>query len=39
MLRRWGIPHNFFLAFIDELKKQIIIKKTVEAGQQKRKSF
>ena len=29
MGRRW----NFFLAFTDELEKQIIIKKTVEVGQ------
>ena len=29
----WGTPQNFFLAFIDELEKQIIIKKTVEVGQ------
>ena len=33
MWSRWGAPQNFFLAFIDELKKQIIIKKTVEVGQ------
>ena len=33
MWRRWGIPQNFFLAFIDQLGKQIIIKKTVEVGQ------
>ena len=33
MSRRWGTPQNFFLAFIDELEKQIIIKKTVEVGQ------
>ena len=33
MWRRWGTPQNFFLAFIDELEKQIIIKKTVEVGQ------
>ena len=30
---RCGIPQNFFLAFIDELEKQICIKKTVEVGQ------
>ena len=30
MLRKWGTPQNFFLAFIDELEKQIIIRKTVE---------
>ena len=35
MWRRWGTPPNFFLAFTDELKKQIIIKKTVEVGQSK----
>ena len=33
MWRMWGTPHNFFLAFIDELEKQIIITKTVEVGQ------
>ena len=33
MWRRWGTPQNFFLAFIDELEKQIISKKTVEVGQ------
>ena len=33
MQRRRGTPQNFFLAFIDELEKQIIIKKTVEVGQ------
>ena len=27
MWRRWGTPQNFFLPFIDELEKQIIIKK------------
>ena len=26
MWRRWGTPQNFFLAFIDELEKQIFIK-------------
>ena len=29
----WGTTQNFFLAFTDELEKQIFIKKTVEAGQ------
>ena len=28
-----GAHLNFFLAFIDELEKQIFIKKTVEVGQ------
>ena len=29
----WGTPQNLFLSFIDELGKQIIIKKIVEVGQ------
>ena len=34
MSRRWETPQNFFLEeFMDELEKQIIIKKTVEVGQ------
>ena len=33
MRQWWGTPQNFFLAFVDELEKQIIIKKTVEVGQ------
>ena len=28
-----GAPQNFFLAFIDELEKQLFIKKTVEVSQ------
>ena len=28
-----GTPQNFFSAFIDELEKQMIIKRTVEVGQ------
>ena len=39
MSRRWGKPQNLFLAFIDELEKQIIITKTVEVGQQKNNNF
>ena len=39
MWRRWGTPHNVFLAFIDKLEKQIIIKRTVEVGQQKTNNF
>ena len=35
--KKWGTPQNFFLAFTDELEKQIIIKKTVEMGQLKTK--
>ena len=33
MRRRWGTPQNFCLAFIDELKKQLLIKITVKEGQ------
>ena len=33
MWRRWGTSQNLFLAFIDKLEKQIIIKKAVEVGQ------
>ena len=33
MLRRWGTLQNFFLAFTDELEKQLPIKKAVEVGQ------
>ena len=33
MWRRCDTPQNFFLAFIDEFEKQVIIKKTVEVGQ------
>ena len=34
-----GTPQNFFLVFIDELVKQIIIKKTVKVGQKKQNNF
>ena len=37
MGRRWGTPQNFSSAFIDELEKQIIIKKAAEVRQQKTK--
>ena len=33
MSRRRGTPQTFCLAFIDELEKQLFIKKTVEVGQ------
>ena len=33
MWRRCDTPQNYFLAFIDKLEKQIIIKKTAEVGQ------
>ena len=32
-VKKVGHTSNFFLAFIDETEKQIIIKKTVEVGQ------
>ena len=32
MWRRWGTPQNFCLAFIDELEKQIFIKKNCWGG-------
>ena len=35
MWRRWGTPQNFFLAFIDELEKQIIIKKLLKWANKK----
>ena len=35
MCRRSGTPQNFCLAFIDELEKQLLIKKTDEVGQKK----
>ena len=33
MWRRWGTTQNFFLAFTDELEKQIFTKETLEVGQ------
>ena len=33
MLKSWGTPQNFFLAFIDKLEKQTIIKKIAEVDQ------
>ena len=39
MWRRWGTPQNFFSAFIDELEKQIITKKTVEVANKKQNNF
>ena len=30
MWKRWGTSQNFFLAFLDELEKQIFTKKIVE---------
>ena len=33
MWRRWGTPQNFVLTFLDELEKQLFIKRTVEVGQ------
>ena len=34
-----GTPKNFFLAFIDELEKKLLKKKTVKVGQLKMKEF
>ena len=39
MQRRWGTPQNFCLAFIDELEKNYLLKKTAEVGQEKCKNF
>ena len=39
MGRRWGTPQNFFLAFTDELEKQIFIYKNVEVGNKKQNDF
>ena len=33
MWGRWDTPQKFFFTFIDELEKQIIIKKTAEVDQ------
>ena len=33
MWRSWGTPQNFFVVFIGELEKQIILKKPVKVGQ------
>ena len=38
-MKKVGHTSEFFLAFVDELEKQIIIKKTVELGQQKQNNF
>ena len=32
MYRRWGTPQNFCLPFIDELEKQLFIKKNIVSG-------
>ena len=32
MWKKWGTPQNFFLAFIDELEKQLFIKKNFWSG-------
>ena len=38
MRRRWGTPQNLFLAFIDELEKQLLIK-LLKRVNEKRKNF
>ena len=39
MGRRTGTPQNFFLAFIDELVKQLFIKKLLKLANTKCKHF
>ena len=39
MWRKWGTPQNFFFAFIDELEKQIIIKKLLKWANKKQNNF
>ena len=34
-MKRWGKPQNFFLAFTDELEKQIFIKKLLKWANKK----
>ena len=38
-MKKVGHTSEFFLAFDDELQKQIIITKTVEVGQKKQNNF
>ena len=35
MCRRWGTPQNFCLTFIDELEKQLLIKKLMKWAKKK----
>ena len=39
MWRMWGRPRTFFLAFIDELQKQIIIRKLLKWANKKQNNF
>ena len=39
MRRNWGTTQNFFLAFTDELKKQIFIKKLLKWANKKQNNF
>ena len=39
MWRSWGTPQNFCLAFIDELEKQLFIKKLLKWANNKCKNF
>ena len=39
MWRKWGTLQNFFFAFIDELEKQIIIKKLLKWANKKQNNF
>ena len=38
-MKKWGTPQNFFLAFIDKLEKQIIIKKLLKWATKKQNNF
>ena len=38
MWRRWSTPQNFFLKFIDELEKQLFIKKLLKWANKKHKN-
>ena len=39
MWRKWGTPQNFFLAFTDELEKQIFTKKVLKWAKKKQNNF
>ena len=36
---RWGTPQNFFMAFIDELEKQIKTNKLLKQANKKQNNF
>ena len=39
MWRKWGTRQNLCLAFIDELEKQLFVKKLLKWANRKRKNF